>query len=287
MIATRQLARRGHSIRGSSGRTAMRFRSQEDADEFQKEITQAALRWGRPIWWYDWQQPFEQLSISGASCFVLRSKTRCFGVTAAHVVEAIMEARSRTASLDCRIGLMPLYLPAVIIDWDRKLDIATFAISDQQVRNSGIQPFDISIHWPPPEGLVARQMPIQLVGFPEQLREIDYAGHSVACRAYGALALVEDYSDREIITIYDPKQCVGEPSLLPLGFNLSGCSGGPAVIHQTLNKIHRWYPVGMILRGPKDSEGDATMFDMIRVRRIDCIDEEGRIGHANTGWLPS
>lgn len=135
--------------------------------------------------------------------------------------------------------------------------------------------------------MVAKQMPIQLVGFPELLREIDCAGHSVACGAYGALALVKDYSDREIITIYDPLQCVGKPSLLPLGFNLSGCSGGPAVIHQTLNKIHRWYPVGMILRGPMDSEGDATNFDMIRGRRIDCIDEEGGIGCGNTGWLPS
>ena len=265
----------------------MRFSSPEDADAFQNQIIRAALRWSCPVWWYDWQQPFEQLKITGASCFVLKTKSRYVSVTAAHVIHAIFKKRQHTPALDCRINLTPLFLPLAVIDMNDDLDIATFAICEEKIVDSGISPFDVSVQWPPPEDLVAKQMPIQLVGFPEQLREIDYEGHSVACRAYGALALVEDYSDREIIMIYDPTQCFGKPSLLPLGFNLSGCSGGPAVIHQTLNKIHRWYPVGMILGGPKDSEGDATKFDMIRVRRIDCIDEEGRIGHANPGWLPS
>jgi len=139
----------------------------------------------------------------------------------------------------------------------------------------------------PPDRLIARQMPIQLIGFPECLRVIDHAGSSVTCKAYGALALVEDYSDRDIITIYDPAQSQGMPTLLPLGFNMSGCSGGPAVIHETRNGIHRWYPVGLILRGPRgEAQGEAAKFDMIRIRRIHCIDEDGRIRAESTGWLP-
>ena len=42
----------------------MPFHSVEDADEFIKQITQTALRWVRPIWWYDWQRPFERLKIT-------------------------------------------------------------------------------------------------------------------------------------------------------------------------------------------------------------------------------
>jgi len=74
----------------------MRFRSQQDADEFQKQIAQAALRWGRPVWWYDWGQPFEKLEITGATCFVLKFKARYVGVTAAHVVKEILKARQYT-----------------------------------------------------------------------------------------------------------------------------------------------------------------------------------------------
>jgi hypothetical protein len=71
----------------------MLFKSQEDKDAFCKQIAQVSLRWGRPIWWYDWQQPFERLRITGASCFVLGFKTGYIGVTAAHVVNQLFEAR--------------------------------------------------------------------------------------------------------------------------------------------------------------------------------------------------
>jgi hypothetical protein len=131
-------------------------------------------------------------------------------------------------------------------------------------------------------------MPIQLVGFQECLREIDYAGGSVNCGAYQALALVEDYTDREIIVIYDPEQSRGSPGLLPLGLNMSGCSGGPAVIHHTRNSTHRWYPVGLIVGGPcgQQGEGDSANYDTIHIRRIDCIEPDGHIRVPDTGWLP-
>jgi hypothetical protein len=265
----------------------MRFKSQQDADEFQKQIAQTALRWGRPIWWYDWQRPFEELNITGASCFVLKFKDRYVGVTAAHVVRALSEARRVTASLDCRTQLTPLNPLYALIDMNDELDIATFSISDEQVRTSEVQPFDVSAQWPPPGGLIAEHMPLQLVGFPECLRIIDYEGSSVTCQAYGALTLIESYNEGNIITVYDPAQCIGTPNLPRLGFNMSGCSGGPAVIHQTRNGVHRWYPVGLILRGPLgQAEGDAANFDIIHIRRIECIDENGRIQTPNTGWLP-
>jgi len=255
-------------------------------DEFYKHITQTGLQWGRPIWWYDWQQPFEKLKITGASCFVLRFKTGYIGVTATHVVNELFKARQHTASLACLIQLTHLNILNAIIDADNELDIATFRISEEKVRSSGVHAFDVSDQWPP-EIQIKHQMPIQLVGFPECLREIDYAGGLVNCGAYQALALVEDYSEREIIVIYDPEQSRGSPSLLPLGFNMSGCSGGPAVIHHTRNFIHRWYPVGLILRGPHgQGEGDSANYDMIRIRRIDCIEPDGHIRVPGTGWLP-
>jgi hypothetical protein len=266
---------------------AMPFKSEDDANDFIKQITEAALRWCQSIWWYNWQQPFEKLKITGASCFVLKFKTRYIGVTAAHVVKELLEARRYTASLDCRLQLIPFNLLYAVIDMNDDLDIATFSISEQKVQDAGIQAFDVSVEWPPPDRLIIRQMPIQLIGFPECLRIIDYASSSVICQAYQALTLVEDCNDRDIIAIYDPMQSRGTPTLLPLGFNMSGCSGGPAVIHETRNRIHRWHPVGLIVGGPRgQGEGGSAQSDIIRIRRIDCIDQEGHIRAASTGWLP-
>jgi hypothetical protein len=142
--------------------------------------------------------------------------------------------------LACLIHLTHFNILTAIIDMNDTLDIATFRILEAQVRSTGIQPFDVSAQWPP-EITINRQTPIQLVGFPECLREIDYFGGSVNYGAYQALALVEDYNDREIVTIYDPERSLGSPRLLPLGFNMSGCSGGPAIVHHTRNGIRRWH----------------------------------------------
>jgi hypothetical protein len=266
---------------------AMRFKSQEGANEFQRQIIEAARRWTRPIWWYDSQHPFERLKITGASFFVLKSRAKYIGITAAHVIQGIVESRQRTPALHCRIGHMPLYVPMVITDMDEDLDIATFALSEGQVKELEVQSFDISLRWPSPTDLVAKKMPIVLSGFPECFWVIDNEKDLVGPAPYIALALVEDYYEDKIIVKYDPLECDGLPNLLPLGFNLSGCSGGPAVILRRLTGAHQCYPVGLIYEGPRgESEGDAAKSDLIFIRRIDCIDEEGRIVRENEGWLP-
>jgi hypothetical protein len=267
--------------------TKIPFKSQQDMDAFRAQITKAALSWVRPIWWYDWQQPFEALTITGASCFVLKFKTRYVGVTAAHVFNQLFATRRHTASLDIRLQLTPLNLLNAVIDTNDDIDIATFALSKQQVRDSGVQPFDVSLRWPS-DLPIERGMPIHLVGLPEVLRFIDYAGGAVNSHAYQALGLVEHVTDRDIFTIYDPEQSRGSPALPPLGFSMSGCSGGPAVLHHMRNGIHRMYPVGLIVGGSLgQGEGAAASFDLIRIRRTDWIAEDGSIRCPDIGWLPT
>jgi Hypothetical protein (DUF2513) len=72
-----------------------------------------------------------------------------------------------------------------------------------------------------------------------------------------------------------------------LGANLSGCSGGPVLMHAERNGLHRWFPVGLILRGPRTSS-DATLreCDIFRFRRIHFVNADGSIRHQNVGWLP-
>ena len=50
--------------------------------------------------------------------------------------------------------------------------------------------------------------------------------------AWGGHGIAEDVTDRDIVTIYEPATAL-EPNWAvkkpPLGFNMSGCSGGPAL----------------------------------------------------------
>jgi hypothetical protein len=119
------------------------------------------------------------------------------------------------------------------------------------------------------------------------------ADRSAEFQAWGALAAVECVSRYEILITYDPavvQPAAWAPSLPPLGFNLSGCSGGPVLVHGTRNGLHRWFAVGLIAEGPREQakQGTASEFDMIRLRRIDIIQPDGTIkeGMQGTGgWL--
>jgi hypothetical protein len=59
--------------------------------------------------------------------------------------------------------------------------------------------------------------------------------------------------------------------------------------------LHRWFAAGLVLAGPKLEEDKTSLeqeikrsleFDIIRLRRIDSIQPNGRIAGENSGWLP-
>ena len=75
-------------------------------------------------------------------------------VTAAHVVRQFQRAKAETASLVCQLHVMPFDLESAIIDINETLDIATFAISEPDLRASRSEAFDVSAHRPPQDGVV-------------------------------------------------------------------------------------------------------------------------------------
>jgi hypothetical protein len=262
------------------------FRTPADANAFRKEIWEAGLRWCRPICWHDRRLPFTTKKITGASCFFLRLQSRLIGVTAAHVVRQYEKAKRLSSSTVCQIQVAIIELDKALIDVDDDLDIATFTVSERLIKEAGAVPFDVSAKWPP-DVTIKRGATIQLVGYPEEIRVINSWERSAIFQAYGARTFVEDHNARDIVVVYDPNQGIGAPNLPPLGFNMSGCSGGAAVIHETRNGLHRWSPVGFIVGGPLGrAEGEAAGFDVIRIRRIDSIGDDGHLHRPDTGWLP-
>lgn len=192
----------------------------------------------------------------------------------------------------CQLRLTPFALHEAIIDSDVDLDIATFGLSEENLAKTGGIALDCCQQWPPPEPTPMRA--VSWAGFPQEML-VTFADRSALFSAYGALSAIEDYSERNIMLTYDPArdQSFGGLPLPPLGLNLSGCSGGPVLMHGTRNGLHRWFPIGMITSGPRKdpadmkSRGEAAEFDVIGVRRIHFLREDGRINAAvQSGWLP-
>jgi hypothetical protein len=213
------------------------------------------------------------------------------GVTANHVVSAYEGALLKNPNIICQLRNSSIFdLPAAIIARDTTRDIATFAVPESVLSEIDAISLDCRGSWPPPEP--KHLWLLSICGFPESMR-MTSSDRSAEFQAWGALAAVEAVTRDEILITYDPalvKPVAWAPVLPPVGFNMSGCSGGPVLVHGDRNGLHRWFPVGIIAEGPRQDkkQGEASEFDMIRLRRIDIIQPDGTIKRPedNTGWLP-
>lgn len=264
------------------------------SQEFFDEISQFTLKVCTPLCWHDRKALFPK-PVDGASCFILRFPTRLVGITAAHVVAAYDTARQTIPNFVCQLRMMEFPLHSAIIDRDDKLDIATFDLSEDELEKIEGVPVDCRAWWPPPEP--ARMRALSLAGLPN-LGRTTRADKSALFEAYGALPAVEDFNEDNIWTTYDPNRDrpVGDIPKPSLGLNLSGCSGGPVLMHCEHNGLHRWFPVGFIVAGPKRDElnpidrGAVVDVETMRIRRIHIVNKDGTITRSEYetgGWLPS
>lgn len=255
------------------------------------EVANFTLKVCTPIYWHDRHVRFPK-EVEGGSSFILRFGTGLVGVTAAHVLDVYRAARAGNSNLVCQLRLMEFDFRSAIIAVDADLDIATFRLSEAELSAIDGTAVDCRGSWPPPVPTAGQG--VSLAGFPEVTR-FTFADKSVEARAYGALTMIEDVSERDLLFTYDPQreQSLGGLDHPPLGFNMSGCSGGPVLLHGTRNGLHRWFPVGMITAGSRRDgsaetvdRGVAQDFDIIKARRLHFIREDGSLDVPQTGWLP-
>jgi len=254
------------------------------------EVAALTLRVACPLIWHDRTEGWPK-TLDGATCFFLRLDQAVIGVTANHVIRHYESAVSANPNTICQLRNSPIFdLAAAIIARDAARDIATFAVPEAVLSLIGAIPLDYRRDWPPPEP--QSLWLLSACGFPESLRTTR-ADRTAEFRAWGALAAVEYVTHDEILITYDPaivKPAAWAPHLPPVGFNLSGCSGGPVLVHGTRKGLLRWFAVGLIAEGPKEhaKQGASSGFDMIRLRRIDIIQPDGTIRQptSDTGWLP-
>ena len=250
-------------------------------------LTDFTLKVANPIIWHDrtagWPRP-----IYGGTCFFLRFPNGIIGVTANHVMEALQNAIVGNCNTICQIRTSkPLDLPNLVIDRCSDRDIVTFRVSNELVEAIGATCLDCGGDWPPPNSLEGRA--VTFCGFPEAERATAEPG-AITLFACGGLAIIDAMNERNLIVTYDPardEEAPWAPWKKPLGYNMSGCSGGPVLSHGTRNGLQRWFAIAMIISGPKDKgTGGAEGWEMITMRRIDAIQPDGTIKHQNSGWLP-
>lgn len=266
----------------------MNVRRKSDELTLAKELANFTLKVATPIAWHDRKEGWPK-RIYGGTCFFLRFATGIVGVTANHVVDALQNAIAGNPNIVCQIRTSkPVHLPSLIIDRCTKCDIATFRVSEDFAGEINATILDCRRDWPPPEPVVGRA--VTFCGFPEAERHTPERG-VFAAFACGSVAVIDAVTERDLIVTYDPARdepAPWAPWRQPLGYNMSGCSGGPVLSQGTKNGLHRWFPVAMIIRGPRgQGAGDTADWDMITMRRIDAVQQDGLINGKEVGWLPS
>jgi hypothetical protein len=249
------------------------------------EVATFTMKVARPLIWYDLRESWPK-RLLGGSCFILRFDLGLIGVTAEHVITAFeAEREKRGAAIGCLLRTIPFELTDAIVDRDAELDIATFSVTEDQLIKSEATEIDCRPEWPPPTPDKGREL--SLAGFPDELK--NESSHPIEFRPYANLSRVEDVTYRDIIATYEPQRDIrirATPELPDLGANLSGCSGGPVLMHAERNGFHRWFPVGLILRGPRAASASLRGCDIFRFRRVHFVNADGSIRHQNVGWLP-
>lgn len=239
------------------------------------------------LYWHTQDAPWPR-HLRGGTCFAVRTSKRLFGVTTAHVIRDHEVSKARGAPLIGQLCDMPFDIEEAIIAIDDDLDVATFELTEEQLRAIRREAFNVGADWPPPVPVIGDM--IGIIGFPEVMREKLSSQHSVF-KAYAMFEFLQDIGERELVLSVDPQHfqyAVTETGMPPIDLNLSGASGGPAVLYRVVDGIVSCWPVAAIAHGKgMASDGASAGFAMIRCRRIDMLKPDGTLAPNSNDWLPN
>lgn len=246
------------------------------------EVSQWLLRVVRPFFWQ-----VKGRILNGASAFVLRFEERYVAVTADHVIAQYLSALDHDPSVRCQLRECWVSPNAALISRSQALDLATFEVDPVMLPKMGAEAVDCRSNWPPPP--VLKGDTLSLAGFLDGHRHEQSRGY-YEHRAYGGHAIVDDVTARNIVVTYSPEEvCATNEAVQkpPLKFNMSGCSGGLAVLVRRVGDKIDWVPSGLIYKGSGDQSGGGfAEFDLIHLRPLSFIRTDGTVDDPNVGWLP-
>jgi hypothetical protein len=220
------------------------------------------------------------------TAFFLNAGERPLGVTASHVIDGwkrcCVEQAAGALHLAGHRDLLQIDWPARVIDDDPDIDIATFAVTEDEVRLLGKNILTGAQKlWPPrppPKDCV-----LYYCGFPG----IGTRSHPQGGPLFGALpgmGIATSVSEKSISIQLEREYLVpllggGIP---PENFNFGGISGGP-VIKIVETGIRTYALAGVLYQGPNtaaDPEQAISGFELISARQAHFLLPDGRLDRA-------
>lgn len=205
--------------------------------------------------------------VKNGTTFFLQTPQKTIGVTADHVFQDFIDAQASNNNLICAIyDLIIDDLENRLIDRSKGLDIATFRISPQEVRN--IKKYCIS-YWPPVIPEIGKG--IMFTGFPGEDRK-QLASRKIEFGTYSALGTATSVRDTTITCQFNRRNWTEiRPFALPEeNFDLGGLSGAPMLTVLDKGGVMAMALGGVIFEFSQE-------FEIVMASRADVILPDGML----------
>lgn len=237
---------------------------------FGKELIKIATRYVAPFFW-------REITMDGCykfnngSIFFLNCGNNTFAVTANHVYQGYLDAQAAGSKVICQVGNAEFIPENRLIDSDESLDIATFDISEKEIKQIGkLALIGSQSSWPPlPPEL---DKGVFFVGFPGKER-VFTEPTSLSFGLYSALCIAKNVNELNISCQIEHEQNIeieGIGVLPPKNYDAGGLSGAPLLTLVEHNKIFSWRLGGVIYEASPE-------FEIIFARRADYIQPDGKL----------
>ncbi len=245
---------------------------------------QEVRNYAAPIYWC--VNPFDANSIlNNGTCFAVKISGKIIGITAGHVLyggqESYFSQKDKYPDLELAIRNLPITdMKERVIDYDQGLDIATFKLTEDEVKQIGFRVYERAAEkWPPPPP--QKEKGIVFMGFPSEKRKV-INKKVIEFEGVTECLVVTDIGPKHLdiqIRLKDLRSLSGE-AIPALDRNLGGYGGAPVwVVSSGLGEL--WWPGGMIYQMPRnlgaDKDGEEVVY--IIARRLNVINADGTLQH--------
>ncbi len=243
-----------------------------------------------PLYWVT-RNADRSLRVRNGSAFFLNTGQSLFGVTAAHVIRAMQEARAEHSAVSCQLGSELLFEPDgknAIIDMHDGIDVATFQISAAEVQSIGKTV--LTGHqktWPPSP--------------PQRDRGIYHSGFAATSTlwlsrreiSFGVAAgggIASSVSETDVSSLVEREHLIDVMGvgLPPENFDFGGISGGPMLSAIEHRGLRSWQLAGVIYQGPNpstDPNESIAGLEIIKARRAHFLLPDGKLDVARWAAL--
>lgn len=227
------------------------------------------------------------------SAFFLDAGRGVFGVTACHVLNGWREDRKTNKVVAFQLGDLPFDPEGAnaIIAEDADIDIATFRISENDIRTIGKTILTgCQREWPPSPPQQDRG--VYFAGFPG----VDTLAVSARELSFGIATgggVASSVSELDVSSLIEHEYLIPVlgRGLLPENFDFRGISGGPMLsVIEPKGLLRSWALAGVIYEGPSTSSDPNEAIaglEVIRARRAHFINPDGTLDRQRWETLTS